>query len=394
MNLVTLSLAGLRDARLTHALNILILAMGVATVTLLLLFSGTATDRLLRDGRGIDMVVGAKGSPLQLVLSTVFQTDIPTGNIDLAELQTLARNPMIRRAVPLALGDATHSFRIVGTTPEYLALYNAHLAAGRVFQQPMEAVLGAQTAQRLHLHVGDQFVGAHGVNGNGELHSAFPYTVTGILAPTGAVIDRLALTPVESVWRVHADEHTAADPAQQITAVLVQARTPLALVMLPYMINLRTPYMAAIPAQQAARLFSLLGFGLAAFRALAWVLIASAGLGMLIALTTRLRERRQELATLRLLGASRSQLFISVLIEALILATLGALLGLALGHAGAWVLSVWFPSGQAMASIEAGWRPTEWGLLALAIGMGLLAAAIPAITAYRSDVSPVLGAGA
>jgi putative ABC transport system permease protein len=394
MNLFTLSLAGLRDARLTHALNILILAMGIATVTLLLLFSGTATDRLLRDGRGIDMVVGAKGSPLQLVLSTVFQTDIPTGNIDLAEVQTLAHNPMIRRAVPLALGDATHSFRIVGTTPDYVALYNAHLAQGQMFQQPMQAVLGSQVAQSLHLHPNDTFVGAHGVSGNGELHSAFPYTVTGILAPTGAVIDRLVLTPVESVWRVHADEHTAADPAQQVTAVLVQARTPLALIMLPYQINLRTPYMAAIPAQQAARLFSLLGFGLSAFRALAWVLIATAGLGMLIALTTRLRERRGELATLRLLGASRLQLFISVLIEALILATLGALLGLALGHAGAWSLSVWFPSGQAMASIESTWRPSEWGLLALAIAVGLIAAAIPAVTAYRSDVSPVLGGGA
>jgi putative ABC transport system permease protein len=231
------------------------------------------------------------------------------------------------------------------------------------------------------------------VNGNGELHTAFPYTVTGILAPTGAVIDRLVLTPVESVWRVHADERTSTDPAQQVTAVLLQARSPLALVMMPYQINLRTPYMAAVPSQQAARLFSLLGFGLSAFRALAWVLIATAGLGMLIALTTRLRERRQELAMLRLLGASRLQLFVSVLIEALILSTLGALLGLALGHAGAWALSAWFPTGQAMASIEAGWRNAEWGLLALAIGVGLLAAAIPAVTAYRSDVSPVLGGG-
>jgi putative ABC transport system permease protein len=390
MNLLTLSLAGLRDARLTHALNILVLALGIGTVTLLLLFSGSMTDRLVRDARGIDMVVGAKGSPLQLVLSTVFQADIPTGNIDAGEVAVLAHNPMIARAVPLALGDAAHGFRIVGTTPEYLGLYGAHLAAGRVWQAPMEAVLGAQAAQAMRLHLGDQFVGAHGIRGDGEMHTGFPYTVTGILAPTGRVIDRLIMTPVESVWRVHEDEKRPGDPLE-VTAVLLQARTPLALVMLPHVINSRTPYQAAVPSFEAARLFSLLGLGLSAFRAMGGVLIVSAGLGMLIALVTRLRERRSELATLRLLGASRGQLFVSVLIEALVLAGIGAVAGIALGHAVAWGLSVYVPSGQALASMSIGWRSSEWSLLAVALGVGVLAAVIPAVTAYRSDVSSALG---
>ena len=114
MNLITLSLAGLRGGRLTHALNILVLALGLGTVTLLLLVSGALTDRLVRDGRGIDIVVGAKGSPLQLVLSAVYQADVPTGNIPLDAVDTLQHDPLINHAVPLALGDAVGRFRKIG----------------------------------------------------------------------------------------------------------------------------------------------------------------------------------------------------------------------------------------------------------------------------------------
>jgi putative ABC transport system permease protein len=158
VNLLTLSLAGLRGGRITHVLNILILALGLGTVTLLLLFSGALTDSLVRDGRGIDIVVGAKGSPLQLVWSAVYQADVPTGNIPLEAVETLRNDPMIAEAVPLALGDAVGRFRIVGTTPDYIGLYGAHLATGVLWQHPMQAVLGAEAAAHLHLAIGAQFI--------------------------------------------------------------------------------------------------------------------------------------------------------------------------------------------------------------------------------------------
>jgi putative ABC transport system permease protein len=390
MNLLRLSLAGLRGSRLTHALNILILALGLGTVTLLLLFSSTLTERLTRDARGIDLVVGAKGSPLQLVLSTVFQSDIPTGNIPLGVADAYLHNPMVDFGVPLALGDAVGTFRIVGTTPDYLRLYDATLARGRLWQRPMEAVLGAATTRYLRLGIGDTFVGAHGVNGTGGAHKRFPYTVTGILAPTGSVIDRLVLTSVESVWKVHENHFQVARP-REITALLLRVRTPLAIIILPHQINSETALQAAVPSFEAARLFSLLGFGLAAFRALAGVLVVSAGLGILIALVTRIRERRHELAVLRLLGASRGQLFAIVLIEAMVLAGFGAAAGLLLGHTAAWALAEWLPSGHALASMSVGWQPTEWRIPAAALTIGFLAATIPAVTAYRSDVSSALG---
>jgi putative ABC transport system permease protein len=289
------------------------------------------------------------------------------------------------------LGDAVKGFRIVGTTPAYLDFYGARLAEGKLWQQPMEAVLGAMTARRLNLHIGDSFVGAHGIAGNGEAHEASPYHVTGILAPTGSVVDRLVLTPVESVWEVHAHHHRAeAGEAREVTAVLLHARTPLAVVSLPFQINSQTNYQAAAPALEAARLFSTLGFGLDTVRAFAGILIASSGLGMLIALLTRMRERRRELAMLRLLGARPGQLFAMVVIEALLLAALGAVLGLVLGHIAAWAMESFLPAGGAMTALELKARPSEWLIPALALGTGLVAAIVPAVAAYRTDVAAAL----
>jgi putative ABC transport system permease protein len=391
VNLFTLSLAGLRGNGLTHALNSVLLGLGLGTVTLMLLISGAIGDRVVRDARGIDLVVGAKGSPLQLVLSTVFQADIPTGNIPLAEADTLLHNPMIDRGAPLALGDAVKGFRIVGTTPNYLDFYGAKLGEGQIWQQPMDAVLGATVAAKLQLHVGDSFVGAHGVAGNGEMHEGSPYHVTGILSPTGSVIDRLVITPVESVWQVHEGHHHQEDGgAREVTAVVLHAKTPLAIVTLPFQINSQTNYQAASPSIEAARLFSTLGFGLTTVRAFGGILIVSAGLGMLIALTTRLRERRRELATLRLLGATPRQLFAMVVIEAMLLAALGAILGLVFGHAAGWAMEALLPAGDAMTAMDLHARASEWAIPALAFGVGLIAAILPAVGAYRTDVASAL----
>lgn len=391
MNLFTLSLAGLRGNRLTHTLNIALLGLGLGTVTLLLLVSGAIGERVLSDARSIDLVVGAKGSPLQLVLSTVFQADVPTGNIPIAEYDALMRSRMIERGAPLALGDAVKGFRIVGTTPDYLAFYDARLAEGQLWRQPMEAVLGAAAARRLSLHIGDSFVGAHGTAGNGESHGATPYRVTGILAPTGSVIDRLVLTPVESVWQVHEHHrHGDSTDGREVTAVLLHASTPLAVVSLPFQINSQTNYQAAVPSIEAARLFSTLGFGLDTIKAFAGILIASSGLGTLIALTTRMRERRRELAMLRLLGATPGQLFVMVVIEALLLAGLGAVLGLIVGQAAGWAMEAFQPAGGALSALELSPRASEWLIPALALATGLVAALMPAVTAYRTDVAAAL----
>ncbi|HYC05166.1 MAG TPA: FtsX-like permease family protein [Azospirillaceae bacterium] len=222
MNLVSLSLAYLRQRSLNTALNLALLSLGVATIVFLLLAGTQLERRLSRDAEGVDLVVGAKGSPMQLILSALYQIDVPTGNIPLAEAEKLAAHPLVKSAIPLAMGDSFNGFRIVGTTHDYLTQAGAVLADGALYGRQMEAVLGAKVARETNLKVGDSFVGSHGMGGGGPMggeHADMPFTVTGILKPTGGVVDRLVLTPVESVWHVHDVHHHDADPKAEATAV-------------------------------------------------------------------------------------------------------------------------------------------------------------------------------
>ncbi len=207
MNQVKLIAAFIRRRPLTWGFHALTLALGVAVLTAVLALNAVLSGRFQRDLGGIDLVVGAKGSPLQLIMSAVFQLDQPTGNIPLGIAQMLARNRMVQRAVPVSLGDNVGGFRIVGTSTQYPKIYDAKLAAGRWWSAPMEAVVGAQANERLRFAVGQVFVGDHGLAPGGESHRDTPYRVVGILAPTGAVIDRLVLTDTASVWKVHEHEN-------------------------------------------------------------------------------------------------------------------------------------------------------------------------------------------
>ncbi len=474
MNLLQLALAYLRARPLNTLLNIFLLALGVAMIVVLMLFTRQMEERLQRDLRGIDLVVGAKGSPLQLILSSVYHLDIPTGNIPLRDAEELRKHPQIKNAIPLALGDSYHGYRIVGTEHAYPALYGAKLAQGTLWQAPLEATLGAEVVRTSKLKVGDQFTGAHGLGEGGGEHEQTPYKVVGILAPTDSVIDRLVLTGVESVWRVHehhgdhdeggaegehedhaaqeehhaneahgepdeehtsertekhADAHAEAhethaaegaaevdrakaksentalpdmtqqreitalpDMTQQreITALLVQYKSSFAAVGLPRFINSKSALQAASPAMESARLYQLVGFGVDTLRAFAGVLIFSAALSVFIALTNALQERRYDLAVLRTLGAGQGSLLRLILTEGILLAVVGALLGLVLGHIGTEVLGRWFEATRHVHITGWTWSPTELWLAAMAIAVGLLASIVPAFVAYRTDIAATL----
>lgn len=392
MTLAGISLAYLRARPLATALNLLLLALGVATITLLLLSTGQLEERMGRDARGIDLVAGAKGSPMQLVLSAVFHLDAPTGNIALADAVALSRHPQVRKAIPLALGDSFRSFRIVGSNHDYPAHYGARIAAGRLWTAPMEAVLGAEVAARSGLAVGASFTGAHGLEGGGEEHAAEPYRVVGVLAPTGAVVDRLVLTSVESVWEVH--EHSGqAGNEKEVTALLVQYATPLAAATLPRAINSKSALQAASPAYESARLFRMIGVGVDVLRAFGLVLMLAAGLSVFIALLNALEERRYDLAVMRMLGASSARLMGLMLFEGVALAAAGGVAGIALGHVLTEALGAALRAAQRSAVTGWAWNANELWLFALALAVGIVAALVPAWRAYRTDVAPVLAEG-
>ncbi|MBU6372212.1 MAG: ABC transporter permease [Alphaproteobacteria bacterium] len=432
MTLAGLTLAQLRERWFANTLHVLMLAIGVAAATALLLFTAQTEDRLSRDARGIDLVVGAKGSPLQLVLSSVFHADVPTGNVSYADYERLTRDPRIQAAIPLGLGDTMGGSRIVGTTPAFLPFYGASVAEGRMFAAPMETVLGAETARRLGARLGQTFPSAHGLGEGGDVHEHGGYVVVGVLAPTGTVLDRLALTSLESVWKVHdvsmpvgnerigglqgpalrppapaplqgdphrhddAHDHGApgapesAMAMKEVTAVLVRTRSPIAGPRLKREINQTTALLAARPADEAARLFSLVGAGAQAFRLFAYVFIAAAALSVFATLLASLTDRRGDIALLRTMGATRLGVFGVLLGQGLVIAGLGVALGLGLGHGLLHAAAQVSAQARGLGITGAMIHPGEIWIVIGGLGAGALAALIPALDAYRTDIAKTL----
>ncbi len=408
----SLAYAYLRERPLATLLNIILLSLGVGTIIALILILTQAEDRMERDVAGVDLVIGAKGSPLQLILSTVFHVDIPTGNIPMAEAQTIISLPQVRRAIPLALGDSYKTFRIVGTEAQYLDLYDAKIASGKIWEKPLEASIGAEIAKQTGLKIGDKFAGAHGLSESGETHAEHPYQVVGILAPTGTVMDRLVLTSLESIWLVHdheeqdakaenggkaekteAPEKTGTAESKQgkeVTAYLIQYATPLAAASFPRMVNASSSMQAAAPAMETARLFSLIGVGVTTLKVFAAIMMLCAALGIFIGLMNTLNDRQSDLALLRVLGATRGMVCLTIVAQGFALGLAGVILGVLLGHIGGeWV-------GQAIAKTHRipltgwVWVGEEWLVIGAAMVLSVLAALFPAWRAYRDAVPEVL----
>lgn len=399
MSLWRLSWAYLWSRPLETLLNLLLLALGLAAVTFVVLVSEQVDEAMHRDLSGIDLVVGAKGSPMQLILSGVFHVDVPTGNIPAGTADELRQHPMVAEVIPISLGDSHAGYRIVGTTPAYLAHYGARLATGSLWRQPLEAVVGAEVARATGLAPGGQFVGVHGLGGQGEAHGDSPYRVVGVLAPTGGVLDRLILTSTESVWEVHesamavdAEDREALAAEREVTVLLLRYRSPLAAVSLPRQINAQTELQAAAPALETARLLRMVGVGADVLKGFGVVLLLSAGLSVFVGLYRAVRERAPDLAMLRMLGAPPRRVAALVTVEALWLAVLGGAAGLAIGHGLVAVLGWLLQADRSITLSGMAWSRTEALVPALAVGLALLSAALPAWRAYRLDVLRLLQA--
>jgi len=384
---------------LVTLLNLALLALGIGAMSFVVLASEQVEHAVQRDLAGVDLVVGAKGSPLQLILAGVFHIDVPTGNVPLATVALLRGHPMVAQVVPLSLGDSVQGFRIVGTTSDYLALYGAQLAGGRGWRAPLEAVLGADVAAATGLTDGARFAGVHGLGRDGEAHGDTPYTAVGRLARCGCVLDRLVLTGLESVWLVHEhatalddDDRRALEAEREVTMLLVRYRTPLAAAVLPRWVNAQAELQSAAPALESARLLRIVGVGTEVLRGFGLVLLAAAAMSVFIALSHAVREREADLAMLRMLGAPPSRVAMLIAAEALWLALLGCALGLVLGHGLTHLLGLLLASQRSLAVSGAWWSTDEAAIVAGALALALASAVRPAWRAARLDVTRLLQA--
>ncbi len=399
MNSLKLASAYLRHKFANTILTVITFAIGVAIILSLVTVNNELEDEFSKNLKGIDLVVSGKGSPLQIILSTVFQLDIPTGNIPIEEAEKLEKHPLVAKAIPMALGDNYNGHRIVGTNIDYVKHYNGELAEGRFYNQQMEAVLGSEVAAKNHNKSGDKIVGAHGLVNSDDLHSDFPYTVVGILKPTGTVLDRVVLTPVESVWHVH--EHPDTDdpeevnykkehPGNELTALLISYRSPLAASLLPRFVNKNSSMQAASPAFETARLLSLMGSGTQTIKAFGLLIIGLGILIMFINLYNSMNERKYDLALMRSLGGTKSKLFRISLTESLILSLSGAILGIILSYASIKLVGSYIASTKNITLAGKIDEQAALYILAASVIIAFVASLIPAIKVYSIDVFKTL----
>ncbi len=366
MSDLTFIFYSLKSRWLNCLLSILLTSFGVSIALLIIQFGNHIENRLIKDGEGIDIVVGAKGSPLQLILSSIYHIDIPTGNIPYSDVENLKKHPQIKTAIPLALGDNWKGHRIVGTTSEYLSHYNAEFAKGDIWKKEFEIVIGSS----VKLNIDDEIIGAHGLMDSGKLHDDHKYKVTGILKSTGSVLDRLIITSLNSVLEIHGlhkvnheekknlkpdnqdhehkehndhehEEHNDHEDEEfseesesnipEITALLITTNSPIANINLPRLINKNSSLQAANPAIEMVRLTSMLGFGSKSFGILSYLLISIAALSIFSGLAANLENRMGDLAILRAIGYSKIRIFKIICLEGVIIVATGLLLGIIIG---------------------------------------------------------------
>lgn len=444
-------------------LSLVLFALGVGLISLLLILNKQLQEQFDKNLAGINLVVGAKGSPLQLILSSMYHIDSPTGNIPIKSAKTFLnpKHPLIEQAIPLSMGDSYQGYRIIGTTYDLVDLYDGELAKGNLWRHDLEVNIGATLAAKLALKIGDRFYSSHGlVIDDNLVHDDAPqFVVVGIFKPTGSVLDQLILTNTQSIWKVHdshdhEEEHThdkeghkheehthdhdeghnhhdegghkheehahshdhdeghkheghahdhehvkttaidslIAAEDKSITSLLIKFKSNnYRTLNMQRNINENTDLQAATPAFEISRLYSMMGTGTDALRMLAYVIVFVSGLSIFISLFSSLRERKYELALMRVMGSSPAKLFSLIILEGIILAILGYLIGIAFSHLSMEILAKYMSDAYRYSFSGFLFLKEEFFLLIGALAIGFIAAIIPAIQAKNTDISRTLG---
>ncbi|EDM44496.1 hypothetical protein SCB49_13030 [unidentified eubacterium SCB49] len=363
MNIWKLSIKNIKSKPLYTFLSVFVLALSVFLLLAVRQLESSLAFQIKNNLGAIDLVIGAKGSPLQLVLSSVLFLDNPTGNIPYAEAKKISKSPFVKTAVPISYGDNYKGYKIVGTTDKFATLYDAKLKEGRNVEKSMEVIVGATVAKQLDLKLGDTFQSSHGLIENGiDVHDEH-MIIVGIYKTTNKVIDRLIVSNLESVWDIHHhdsheinDEHHGHDEhhehhekeieeealSREVTSVLISFRNPSAFITFPKQINSTTNMQAALPKYELDKLYQYTGIGFKTVSWIAYIILIISCLTIFISLYKMVKERSFELALLRTYGASNFQLIRMVAYEGISIGVFAFLLGYALLRMGIFIMFTFF----------------------------------------------------
>ena len=451
MNLFKIVMKNMRQRALATWLTGASVALGVALAVAILLIKQGVQQRFEQGTLGYEMVVGAKGSPLQLVLNTVYNLDISPGNVSWKLFEQLRNDRRVKLAVPFSVGDNYHGFRIVGTTDAFFKDFEfepgrkPELASGRIFtfseaalrsafqeaeerarerearergeevkpaaeqpaehkDRPFEAVIGSTVARETGLQIGQTFIAAHGVQPSAEAkeHTENPWTVVGILAPTQTAVDRAIYINLDSFYHIEgheirnptaekkpaAEEEKDNDPdLGQVSSIVLKLHSPIHAFSLYREINDREDAMAAFPAAEVRKLFDIVGNIDRLLLAQAILIMVVAGVAIAVSIYNSMSERRREIAILRALGARRTTIFSVVLLEAVTICLVGAAAGLVGGHLVLAAANGYLYKASGFVIPAFHVQPLEWYVLTIAVILGAASGLGPALGAYRTDVA-------
>jgi putative ABC transport system permease protein len=398
--LATLSLWNRRG---TAALTVFAIAVSVMLLLGVQQVRTEARESFANTISGTDLVVGARSSPLNLLLYAVFRVGDATTGLSWETYQKVARHRDVAWTIPLSLGDSHRGFRVLGTSPAYFEHYRyghrlpLRFTAGGPFSDGEGVVIGAAVARELRYSLGDEVVIAHGL---GEVsfaeHDHHPLRLVGILAPTGTPVDRTVHVSLEALDEVHRSPAEAAaaaagiaPPPTAITAFLVGMKERSTLFVMQQALNTYRgeAVTAVIPGVALTQLWQLVGIADTALLVVSGFVLLAGLLGMLSALLTSLGERRREMAILRSVGARPAQVFGLLASEAAALAASGAIAGLVFLQAGFALLRPWLENRYGVVLPLGPPDAVAWLLLAGVVVAGALIGLVPAWRAYRLSLA-------
>jgi putative ABC transport system permease protein len=414
MALLALAYQSLKNRWFTSALTLFSIALSVALLLGVEQVRMGARESFANTISQTDLIVGARGGTLQLLLYAVFRIGTATNNISYASYEYFRNHPAVAWTIPYSLGDSHRGYRVVGTTEEFYTRYRyrrdrqIELADGRIPSGIFDVALGADVAADLHYRVGDPLIITHGItHGRGLLqHEDKPFTAVGILKKTATSVDRSLYITLEGMEAMHLDWSGGAPPLlgeeipawkirqeeieiKQITAFLLRAKSRIDTLRLQREVNTfeDEPLMAIIPGVALSELWRTIGYGEDALRVVSIFVIIVGLLGMLVSLYTSLDERRREMAVLRAVGAGPAKIVSLLVLESGLLSLVGAVLGVLLVYVLSFVSQPIIERHFGLFMPIQALTPTGYLYLLAVIGAGLLIGLVPALKAYRNSLA-------
>ena len=407
-----LAIKSLRNRAFTAGLTILSIALAVVLLLGVERLRHESRDSFAATVSGTDLLVGARSSPVHLLLSAVFHIGNATNNLRWDSYKAIASRPEVAWTIPLSLGDSHRGYRVLGTSPDYYEHLRygrdrrLEFAQGHAPEGEHDAVIGADVAQALHYRTGDSIVVAHGAGDvSFSLHEQHPFRVSGVLVRTGTPVDRTVHVSLQGLDVMHED--AAADPAtdpllaamrgesgsgaepRAITAFLVGLKSRSAALGVQRAVNEyeREPLTAVMPGVALQEVWEITGAVERTLFAVSTLVVVVGLSGMLVALLTSLSERRREMAVLRSVGARPLQVFGLIMGEAAFLTVLGIAFGVVALYAGLIAGQPWLESRLGL-FIVVGWPSAyEVALMAWVALAGVLIGVVPAWRIYRYSLA-------